>query len=277
MGPDEDIKLAQDFNAANPHYGRFGEGTKTWPGEQLEETAAGRTWGWYSYDPELNLFYYSTGNPGTWNPSVSAGRQQVVDDASSRAIPTPGMAKWAYQMTPWDAWDYDGINEHVLVDLTIGGKATKALVHFDRNGFAYMLDRTNGTLLVGREVRASDQLGQRHRPEDGPARSRIRAKRTEAGRRHQGHLSRRRWEARISSPSAYSPRTKLIYAGTNNLCMNYEGVEVQYIAGAPYVGANVRIFPGPRRLQGEFMAWDPAPARRSGASRNRIPCGAARS
>jgi glucose dehydrogenase len=54
------------------------------------------------------------------------------------------MAKWGYQMTPWDAWDYDGINEHLLLDLNIGGKPTKTLAHFDRNGFAYLLDRTNG-------------------------------------------------------------------------------------------------------------------------------------
>jgi glucose dehydrogenase len=61
--------------------------------------------------------------------------------------------------------------------------------------------------------------------------------------------------AKNQQPVSYSPRTKLIYAGTNNLCMNYEGVEVQYVAGAPYVGANVRIFPVPGGFQGEFMAW----------------------
>src|SRR5688572_12481471 len=62
--------------------------------------------------------------------------------------PETGKAKWAYQMTPHDEWDYDGVNENILVDLTIGGRPVKALVHFDRNGFGYTLDRTNGKVLV---------------------------------------------------------------------------------------------------------------------------------
>ncbi|HEY6887169.1 MAG TPA: PQQ-dependent dehydrogenase, methanol/ethanol family, partial [Solirubrobacter sp.] len=146
MGPDEDIKLAKDFNKDNPQHGQFGLGTKTWPGEQWK-VGGGTTWGWYSYDPELNLLYYSTGNPGTWNATPRKG-----DDKWSMTIfarnPDTGEAKWGYQMTPWDSWDYDGINEHVLADVEVNGKPVKALVHFDRNGFGYTIDRTNGTLLV---------------------------------------------------------------------------------------------------------------------------------
>ena len=122
------------------------------------KNGGGSTWGWYAYDPDLNLLYYSTGNPGTWNPSVRQGDNKWSMTIFARN-PDTGMAKWGYQMTPWDAWDYDGINEHMLLDLTIAGKPTKALAHFDRNGFAYLLDRTNGTLLVGREIRAEHQLG----------------------------------------------------------------------------------------------------------------------
>ena len=58
------------------------------------------------------------------------------------------MAKWAFQMTPYDEWDFDGINEMILADINVKGKPTRALVHFDRNGFGYTLDRTNGALLV---------------------------------------------------------------------------------------------------------------------------------
>ena len=145
MGPDEDVLLAPDFNEANPHYGRFGAGTETWPGDRWRN-GGGATWGWYAYDPELDLVYYSTGNPGTWNPTPREGDNKWSMTIFARD-PDTGEAKWAYQMTPWDAWDYDGINEHVLLDLTIGGRDVKALVHFDRNGFAYVLDRTDGTLL----------------------------------------------------------------------------------------------------------------------------------
>ncbi len=252
-GPDADLKLASDFNEANPHYGRFGEGTRTWPGERWKN-GGGSTWGWYASDPDLNLLYYSTGNPGTWNPSVRQG-----DDKWSVSIfarnPDTGEAKWAYQMTPWDAWDYDGINEHVLLDLTIGGKAVKSLVHFDRNGFVYVLDRTNGTLISAEKFMAATNWADHidlktGRPVENPA------KRTKQGVDTKD-ICPAAMGGKNQQPVSYSPQTHLIYAGTNNLCMNYEGVEVQYIAGAPYVGANVRIFPGPGGFQGEFMAWDP--------------------
>ena len=258
MGPDADLKLAPNFNEANPQFGRFGEGTKTWPGERWKN-GGGSTWGWYAYDPALNLLYYSTGNPGTWNPSVRQG-----DDKWSMTIfardPDTGMAKWAYQMTPWDAWDYDGINEHLLIDLTIGGKAVKGLVHFDRNGFAYVLDRTNGSLISAEKfvpsVNWADHIDLKTgRPVEDPT------KRTKQGVEVK-NICPAAMGAKNQQPMSYSPLTKLIYAGTNNLCMNYEGVEVQYIAGAPYVGANVRIFPGPGGNQGEFIAWDPATAKK---------------
>jgi PQQ-dependent dehydrogenase (methanol/ethanol family) len=258
MGPDSDVKLAPDFNMANPHYGQKDQGTKTWPGERWKN-GGGSTWGWYAYDPDLNLLYYSTGNPGTWNPSVRQG-----DDKWSMTIfardPDNGMAHWGYQMTPWDAWDYDGINEHVLLDLTIGGKPTKALAHFDRNGFAYLLDRTNGTLLSAEKFAPNTNWASKidlktGRPVEDPT------KRTKQGVETK-NICPAAMGGKNQQPVAYSPVTKLIYGGINNLCMNYEGVEVQYIAGAPYVGANVRIFAGPGGNQGEFIAWDPVTAKR---------------
>lgn len=254
MGPDADIKLAPDFNQANPHYGQTGVGTSTWPGERWRQ-GGGSTWGWYAYDPDLNLLFYSTGNPGTWNPTVRQGDNKWSMSIFARD-PDTGMAKWAYQMTPWDAWDYDGINEHVLIDVTRDGRPVKALVHFDRNGFVYLLDRTNGTLLSAEKFVSSTNWAERidlktGRPVEVPSK-----------RTRQGVVTKdicpAAMGAKNQQPVSYSPRTRLIYAGTNNLCMNYEGVEVQYIAGAPYVGANVLIFPGPGGYQGEFMAWDPA-------------------
>jgi len=254
MGPDADIMLAPDFNQANPHYGQKGLGTSTWPGERWRN-GGGSTWGWYAYDPDLDLVYYSTGNPGTWNPTVREGDNKWSMSIFARD-PDTGMAKWAYQMTPWDAWDYDGINEHVLIDVTMAGRPVKALVHFDRNGFAYLLDRTNGTLLSAEKFVPTTNWAERidlktGRPVEVPS------KRTRQGVETKD-ICPAAMGAKNQQPVSYSPRTRLIYAGTNNLCMNYEGVEVQYIAGAPYVGANVRIFAGPGGHQGEFIAWDPA-------------------
>ena len=256
MGPDEDVLLAPDFNEANPHYGRFGAGTETWPGDRWQN-GGGATWGWYAYDPELDLVYYSTGNPGTWNPTPREGDNKWSMTIFARD-PDTGEAKWAYQMTPWDAWDYDGINEHVLLDLTIAGREVKALVHFDRNGFAYVLDRTDGTLLSAEKFVEATNWAERIDLESGRP-VEVPEKRTRQGV-NTLDICPAAMGAKNQQPVSYSPRTGLIYAGTNNLCMNYEGFEVRYIAGAPYVGANVRIFAGPGGYQGEFMAWDPEAA-----------------
>src|SRR5207245_9299828 len=102
---------------------------------------------WYAFDPQLNLFYYGTGNPSTWNPSQRPGDNKWSMTIFARDVDS-GKAKWAYQMTPWDAWDYDGVNEMILADLSIGGKTVKAVGHFDRYGFGYSLGRTDGRLLV---------------------------------------------------------------------------------------------------------------------------------
>ena len=254
MGPDADLLLAPDFNDANPHYGQTGLGTSTWPGERWRN-GGGSTWGWYAYDPDLDLVYYSTGNPGTWNPTVREGDNKWSMSIIARD-PDTGLAKWAYQMTPWDAWDYDGINEHVLIDITRGGTTVPALVHFDRNGFVYVLNRTDGSLISAEKFVPSTNWAERIDMETGRP-VEVPSMRTRQDVVTEG-ICPAAMGAKNQQPVSYSPRTQLIYAGTNNLCMNYEGVEVQYIAGAPYVGANVRIFAGPGGHYGEFMAWNPA-------------------
>ena len=119
---------------------------KTWQGDQWK-IGGGATWGWYSFDPELNLIYYGSGNPSTWNPSQRPGDNKWSMTIWARDVDT-GKAKWVYQMTPHDEWDYDGINEMILTDQKIDGKDRKLLTHFDRNGFGYTLDRVTGELLV---------------------------------------------------------------------------------------------------------------------------------
>jgi PQQ-dependent dehydrogenase (methanol/ethanol family) len=251
-GPDADVKIVGD---ANPNYASMrGKdlGVTTWQGDAWQQ-GGGTTWGWYSYDPQLNLFYYSTGNPGTWNPDQRPGDNKWSMTIFARN-PDNGEAKWAYQMTPHDEWDYDGVNENVLVDLTIGGRPVKALVHFDRNGFGYTLDRTNGKVLVAEPF--------------GPVNwaSRIDLQTGVPVRNSQyGTTSRKNTEGicpaaigfKDQQPSAFSPQSKLFYVPTNNVCMDYEGVDVKYAAGQWYVGAIVRMFPGPGGNRGAFIAWDP--------------------
>ena len=123
---------------------------KTWQGDQWK-LGGGTTWGWYAYDPKLNLVYYGSGNPGTWNPSQRPGDNKWSMTIFARDLDT-GMAKWVYQMTPHDEWDFDGVNEMIARSTsTIGGKKVPALVHFDRNGFGYTLNRQTGELLVAQK------------------------------------------------------------------------------------------------------------------------------
>jgi PQQ-dependent dehydrogenase (methanol/ethanol family) len=278
-GPDEDLCLDPDFNKENPHYGRFGEGTRTWAGEEWKIGGATQ-WGWLSYDPDLNLYYYGTSNPGTWNPTqrCPAGRDPKkgeCDNKWSTSIfarnPDTGRARWAYQMTPWDAWDYDGVNENILVDLTIGGKKVKALVHFDRNGFAYTLDRTNGTLYVAEPfvyVNWAKGVDKKTgRPIEVPE------KRTKQGVDTK-NICPCAMGGKDQQPAAYSPQTGLFYVPTNNMCMNYEGVEVKFTAGAPYVGANVLMFPGHEGKDdywGALIAWDATTGKRVWEIREKFP------
>jgi PQQ-dependent dehydrogenase (methanol/ethanol family) len=85
---------------------------KTWKGDQWK-TGGGTTWGWYSYDKSSNTVYYGTGNPSTWNPAQRPGDNKWSMTIMARDADT-GMAKWVYQMTPHDEWDYDGVNEMQL-------------------------------------------------------------------------------------------------------------------------------------------------------------------
>ena len=151
MGPDSDMIMdpEKSMTWTDGKMAPVGKDSslKTWQGDQWK-IGGGTTWGWYSYDPELRLMYYGNGNPSTWNPVQRPGDNKWSMSLWARDIDT-GKVKWVYQMTPHDEWDYDGINEVPLwegKDKT--GKQRKMLSHFDRNGFAYTLDRVTGELLV---------------------------------------------------------------------------------------------------------------------------------
>ena len=146
MGPDAETLLDPEKTT---HLGKPvgpDSGTNTWEGDQWK-IGGGTTWGWISVDPQLNLIYYGSGNPSTWNPVQRPGDNRWSMTIFARDADT-GMGKWVYQMTPHDEWDYDGVNEMILTDQQFKGQDRKLLVHFDRNGFGYTLDRENGELLV---------------------------------------------------------------------------------------------------------------------------------
>ena len=234
---------------------------KSWKGDQWK-IGGGTTWGWYSYDPETNLVYYGSGNPSTWNPVVRPGDNKWSMTIMARDADT-GMAKWFYQMTPHDEWDYDGVNEMILTDLEIGGQQRKVLVHFDRNGFGYTLDRVTGELLVAEKFDPAVNWATHVDMKTG--RPQVVAKYS-TGQNGEDVNTTNVCPAALGSkdqqPAAYSPKTGLFYVPTNHVCMDYEPFQVEYVAGQPYVGATLSMFPagkvtgdGTTNL-GNFIAWD---------------------
>jgi lanthanide-dependent methanol dehydrogenase len=235
--------------------------TSTWQGDQWK-IGGGATWGWYSYDPALNLVYYGSGNPSTWNPVQRPGDNRWSMSIFARDLDT-GAVKWIYQMTPHDEWDFDGVNEMILTDQTIGGTPRKLLTHFDRNGFGYTLDRATGELLVAEKfdpvVNWATKVDM-----DKSSKTYGRPLVVDAySTQHNGEDTNSKGicpaalGTKDEQPAAYSPDTQLFYVPTNHVCMDYEPYKVSYTAGQAYVGAAVAMFPpkGDTNM-GNFIAWD---------------------
>ncbi|MCP4250324.1 MAG: PQQ-dependent dehydrogenase, methanol/ethanol family, partial [bacterium] len=172
--------------------------------------------------------------------------------------PDDGMAKWAYQMTPHDEWDYDGINEMILSDQEIGGKMRKLLVHFDRNGFGYSLDRETGELLVAEKFDPAVNWATHVDMKTGRPQVVSKYSTEQNGEDvNSTGICPAALGSKDQQPAAYSPRTGLHYVPTNHVCMDYEPFRVSYTAGQPYVGATLSMYPAPGgNHMGNFIAWD---------------------
>jgi len=247
MGPDSDVLIGPNFK------GPRNAGINTWQGDEWK-LGGGTTWGWYSYDPNLNLLYYGTGNPGTWNPSQRPGDNKWSMTIFARN-PDTGQAVWGYQMTPHDAWDYDGVNEMILANLTMSpGDPTPALVHFDRNGFAYELDRRTGKLLLAKpydpSVNWATGIGSDGRPVVNPKYM------TKAGVNVK-NICPAAMGNKDEQPASYDEQTGMFIVPTNHNCMDYQAFTVKYKAGFPYVGATLLMYAGPGGYRGAVIAWDP--------------------
>ena len=237
-------------------------GTATWEGDQWK-IGGGTTWGWYSFDPKLNLIYYGTGNPSTWNPSQRPGDNRWSMTIFARDADT-GMAKWVYQMTPHDEWDFDGVNEMILADLDMDGQQVPALVHFDRNGFGYTLNRETGELLVAEKFDpavnwATEVVMDKNSKQYGRPQVVEQFSTEQQGEDVKAtDICPAALGSKDQQPAAYSPDTGLFYVPTNHVCMDYEPFRVSYSAGQPYVGATLSMYPAPNSHggMGNFIAWD---------------------
>src|SRR5580693_4992879 len=261
MGPDSDTLIDPEKTTALGKPVGPDSSTSTWQGDQWK-IGGGATWGWYSYDPELNLVYYGSGNPSTWNPVQRPGDNKWSMTIFARDLDT-GAAKWVYQMTPHDEWDFDGVNEMILTDQNVNGSARKLLTHFDRNGFGYTLDRATGELLVAEKydpvVNWASKVDM-----DKSSKTYGRPLVVDAySTQHQGEDTNSKGicpaalGTKDEQPAAYSPETQLFYVPTNHVCMDYEPYKVSYTAGQAYVGAAVAMYPPKGETNmGNFIAWD---------------------
>ena len=226
----------------------------TWNQEEWK-LGGGTTWGWYTYDSQLNLVYYGSGNPGTWNPTQRPGDNKWSTTLFARN-PDTGVAAWAYQMTPHDAWDYDGINESILTESLIDGNTVPTLTHFDRNGFAYLLDRRNGKLLAAHKFDPSTNWANEIDLKTGrPVLNPDKMTKEDVNVKD---ICPAAQGAKNHQPASYDPNTKLFYVGTNHICMDYQAFSVKYRGGFPYVGATLSMFPADHgNTRGRLIAFNP--------------------
>jgi PQQ-dependent dehydrogenase (methanol/ethanol family) len=251
-GPDSDVLIGSGFKPFYDDAKGRDLGKSTWPGEAWK-IGGGTVWGFVSYDPDADLIYYGTANPGPWNPEQRPGDNKWTSGIFARE-PASGQARWFYQTSPHDLHDYDGVNENILVTLDIDGAARKVLIHPDRNGYLYVLDRASGQVLsatpfaavttsTGVDLKTGRLL---YAPDKEPKAGQVIHDICPAS------PGAKDWQ-----PAAFSPRTKLLYVPHQNICQDAETAQASYIAGTPYVGATVRMKAGPGGHRGEFVAWDP--------------------
>jgi lanthanide-dependent methanol dehydrogenase len=258
VGPDAQM-LARPDTFKPPYDSGVELGARTWANDSWR-TGGAPVWGSMAYDPELDLLYYGTGNPSPYNPEQRLGDNKWSASVLARR-PADGSLVWAYQFTPHDNWDYDATGAMILADLTIAGRPVKALVHFDKNGFAYTLDRADGRLLVAQAfapvtwARSVDLSTGRPLLEP--------SKQTGVSKGNvKGICPSAEGAVSPSSPAAYSPHTHLFYSSTNNLCMDYAAAHASYLKGTPFIAADLPYTAGPGGYLGSFMAWDAASGRK---------------
>jgi PQQ-dependent dehydrogenase (methanol/ethanol family) len=265
-GPDKDVLIGPNFKPFYTSDQGKDLGVTTWPGEAWK-IGGGTAWGFVSYDPELDLIYYGTANPGPWNPEQRPGDNKWTSGLFARR-PDTGEAVWFYQTSPHDLHDYDGVNESVLVDLDLQGQRRKVLLRPDRNGYLYVIDRTSGQVISATPfVHTTTSSGVdlqtgalKYNPSKQPRSGETVRSICPAS------PGAKDWQ-----PAAWSPRTRLLYIPHQNLCQDAITFEASYIAGTPYVGADVKMYPGPGGNRGFFTAWDPVNQRKVWDIQERFP------
>jgi PQQ-dependent dehydrogenase (methanol/ethanol family) len=266
VGADKDVKIGPRFKPFYPDAKGKDLGMTTWPNGRWQ-SGGGPVWGWISYDPKTNLIFYGTGNPGPWNSNQREGDNKWTSTIFARDADT-GEAVWADQIGPHDLWDYDEINENLLLDLPINGQTRPVLVHPGRNGFLYVIDRASGQIYSADKYDTQTSMQRVDLKTGRPVNNEV--FKPLLGKNITGVCpaspGTKDWQ-----PTAYSPQTRLLYIPHQHLCMDFKTSEAAYIPGTPYVGAAVNMYAGPGGYRGEFAAWDFARHQKAWAIREKFP------
>ncbi len=266
-GPDKDVLIGPRFKPFYDSDKGKDLGVASWPPNAWEQ-GGGTVWGWISYDPDLNLIYHGTANPGPWNSDQRPGDNKWTAGVFARDADT-GEAVWFYQTSPHDLYDWDGINESILLDMDWKGQQRKVLIRPERNGFIYLFDRTTGEVLAASPYHHLTAVSEIDLKTGRP--KHVEGKKPEPNKVI-SDICPTASGAKDWNPSSYSPRTGLLYLPHVNLCMDFEARSVSYIAGTPFVGAEVRTKPGPGDgHRGVVTAWDVAQQKMRWQVKERFP------
>jgi alcohol dehydrogenase (cytochrome c) len=235
------------------------KGGETWnPGMAIN--GGGSTWITGTYDPDLDLVYWGTGNGAPWNAAMRGGDSLHINSALA-IRPATGEIVWNFQFSPGDPYDYDGTNELVLGDLPMGNGTTKVLMQANRNGYFYVIDRTNGKLIsaqpFAKRINWADGINMATgRPIDTAMTTAVR--KTEVGADFievwPSAYGGKNWQ-----PMSFDPGRNLIFMNTINVGMKIKYVK-QTRPGGPnwWLGLELGGFVGPADGNwGALMAWDP--------------------
>lgn len=256
-GSDADVRIGKDFKPFYKKDQGKDLGLSTWNSDNWKR-GGGTVWGWLSYDPELNLVYYGTGNSGPWDEDKRPGDNKWDITIFARD-PETGYAKWAFQVVPHAGWDFDQMVENVLVDMPWKGKERKLLIRSGKTGYVMVMDRETGELLSAVPfVPVTWSNG--YDLQTGLPYMNL-SKETHEGK-PVTDICPSNLGGKNQSPTAFSPRTGYLYIPADHICMDKKDLPVNYIAGTPYVGASVLNYVPKGESGGELIAWDVAHAKR---------------
>ena len=251
-------------------------GNETWKGDSWK-TGAASTWLPGSYDAKLNLVYWSTSNGGPWggqtrgNDSSNIGQFTNLWSSSQIAFDgDTGKIVWGYQYTPSDVWDYDGVNEAVLTDLTIGGQKTPALLHADRNGFFYVLNRQTGKLISAEPVVPVNWASKVDLNTGMPVEDPAKRPRLGVWARNvcPNLIGGKNWE-----PMSFNPQTGLVYIPLFNMCMDIASKDEEYTPGKFFLASefNLDMVGSEGANLSELVAWDPVAKKKAWGIKEDLP------